>query len=219
MENTIYLISADQPADERFLARFLPLVSQSRAERTARLRNGMAKKTGIYGEVTARCALRSFEHLHRLPEPAIGENGKPYFPDMPGVHFNISHKGRFAAVALSSRPVGIDIENTAVPGMHAIKKFTPSESEWVLRQDSEIRFAVVWTRKEAYLKYTGAGLTRPLDSVDVLSGPESGRIWTKRHGELMISVCGEALDGFPRIEILGEDELEEWASCLRTVEK
>ena len=43
--------------------------------------------------------------------PAYTPHGKPYFPEHPDVHFNLSHTAGAVLVGLSDRPVGVDIEH------------------------------------------------------------------------------------------------------------
>ena len=38
------------------------------------------------------------------------EKGRPYFPDLPEVHFSIAHSGDMAICAVSDVPVGVDIQ-------------------------------------------------------------------------------------------------------------
>jgi 4'-phosphopantetheinyl transferase len=89
-------------------------------------------------------------------------------------HFNLSHSGDTCVIAISTRaPVGVDIE--AVRDRSNLERlvsarFAPSEAHGVLRHEGEERrraFYRVWTRKEAYLKATGLGLSAPLESFAV----------------------------------------------------
>jgi 4'-phosphopantetheinyl transferase len=94
-----------------------------------------------------------------------GRFGKPYIADGSICHFNLSHSGGMALIALSSQcEVGVDIELTTDLEMApelAAQHFCADElSEWsalpaALRMDS---FYKVWTRKEACVKATGWGL-------------------------------------------------------------
>ena len=54
-----------------------------------------------------------------LPPLARTERGKPYFPQFPGLHFNLSHSGQLTLCALSHLPVGVDIEQLR-PHIHDI---------------------------------------------------------------------------------------------------
>jgi len=90
-----------------------------------------------------------------------------------GIRFNVSHSDGLALVALArSREVGVDIERVRRVDADAIAaRFFSVPERVALRQlGQHLRaeaFFQCWTRKEAYLKATGAGLTAALDDFDV----------------------------------------------------
>ena len=55
-------------------------------------------------------ALQQAHGFAALPPLARTPLGKPYFPQYPGLHFNLSHSGPLTVCALSTLPVGVDIE-------------------------------------------------------------------------------------------------------------
>lgn len=102
--------------------------------------------------------------------------GKPYFadPELEGIHFSVSHSGRYWGCAFESFPIGFDLEDQSrgkllegkdrrPPRYEAIAKrfFAPEEYELV-RANGREAFYSLWVRKEAYLKYTGEGLASGL---------------------------------------------------------
>lgn len=106
-------------------------------------------------------------HMAEIPESLLyGEHGKPFSSD--GVFFNLSHSGRFSALALHEHPIGLDIEKIAPVRRAAERALTEKEHCWMLQEDSANRFAFLWTRKEAVLKCTGDGLSRSMRSFSVL---------------------------------------------------
>ena len=123
-----------------------------------------------------RHALRRCGRAERMPL-LKGAEGKPYVA-LPDFYFNLSHGGDFAVIAYSDREVGVDVE-TVEPSEHRLRVsrrfFTDAEQEEIFAEgeaNAALRFARVWTAKEAYVKYVGCGLTVPLDSfsVDVARG-------------------------------------------------
>ena len=83
----------------------------------------------------------------------FNQNGKPA---LDFCFFNISHSGDFAVCTVSDFPVGVDIERKG--GFKVRERymlFSPWESEYVNKFDSENRFYTLWTRKEAYIKAKG----------------------------------------------------------------
>lgn len=95
-----------------------------------------------------------------LPPIAIGEKGKPYFPDS-SWHFSISHTKHHAFCALSRKEVGIDAEelDRRVHLKLADKIFSPDERAQYDAAPDKIRaFLTFWVLKEAQAKLTGEGL-------------------------------------------------------------
>jgi 4'-phosphopantetheinyl transferase len=106
---------------------------------------------------------------------AYGARGKPRlaFPEAP-LEFNLAHSGRFAMYAfVSGCELGVDIEEVRpIPDQENIVRrfFSPEEcEEWLHLEPSERdeAFFCCWTRKEAYIKALGNGLSMPLDSFRV----------------------------------------------------
>ena len=112
--------------------------------------------------------------------------GKPRLADaVSGVipEFNMSHAGDLVLIALSyGRRIGVDVEKirpTDDFSVIAESHFTPAESAFLFRHapaDRARAFFRCWTRKEAYIKALGKGLSIPLNSFDTLiDGGRSGR--------------------------------------------
>jgi len=101
-------------------------------------------------------------------KPAIESTGKADHT----LSFSVTHtRGMVACAIAAGRPVGIDVEQTdRLDGLQEIadRCFTREEAGY-LRASPEhtrdIRFVELWTLKEAALKATGEGLSRPLDTV------------------------------------------------------
>jgi 4'-phosphopantetheinyl transferase len=114
--------------------------------------------------------------------PGCGEqHGKPRTPDLPGVHFSVSHCAGAVAVAVGADgPVGVDVEE--------VGRYEPAELDRLAddvlaaeeraelarlpSRDRAVGFTTYWTRKEALVKATGDGLGVRLDGV-VVSPPST----------------------------------------------
>jgi 4'-phosphopantetheinyl transferase len=103
------------------------------------------------------------------------EDGKPQLASG-ALEFNTSHSGTKAMVAVARVPVGVDIERIEpIPEdeFGALVEFvlSPSEAaELMTLPEGErvVAYYRVWTRKEAYVKATGEGISRrPLPEVVV----------------------------------------------------
>ncbi len=127
--------------------------------------------------IASRASLRACLAHYLEVEPrdvsfAYSEEGKPKLDPvghaMP-IEFNLSHTRGLVAIALSRNcRVGIDVEKSR-PVLDELeiaeKFFSPAETEELRSlSDADRRFAFLccWTRKEAYAKATGLGLSETL---------------------------------------------------------
>ncbi|MEU6113459.1 4'-phosphopantetheinyl transferase superfamily protein [Streptomyces sp. NPDC047117] len=119
--------------------------------------------------------------LTRLPCPGCGgPHGRPAVAGPAGaaVHFSLSHTGGLALLGLAARPVGVDVERVPDVGLvrDAAGALHPAEQEELAALPEAERaaaFARCWTRKEAYLKAIGEGLSGDgLGSAHLGTGPE-----------------------------------------------
>lgn len=136
--------------------------------------------------VTARGILRSILSRYLAVPPqdlqfGYSPTGKPSlaYPKVePPFCFNLSHSEQLALYAVArKREVGIDVEKICLEhdceGI-AERFFAASEQAALNQLSSERRhqgFFNGWTRKEAFLKATGQGLTIPLDQLVVSLTP------------------------------------------------
>lgn len=119
-------------------------------------------------ELLARAAAE-YWGLEPLPEIKRTKAGKPYFPEVEGRTFNLSHSGELALCALDQKAVGVDIQ--------VVKQWRPrlpcrvcSEQElaWLGSGDGFWpRFTLLWTLKESRVKCTGEGLRERISEIRV----------------------------------------------------
>src|SRR3954470_14747281 len=101
-----------------------------------------------------------------------GSHGKPQLAGSP-LHFNISHSGAVALIALAHVEVGVDVELPRARRTDAIARrfYAPGEIERLFAiEDAAARadaFFRLWTCKEAFLKVTGEGLSRSTRSYEI----------------------------------------------------
>ena len=171
-----YLIFDDMTqCNEQEIARLLPLVSDQRREQALAYKH-------LFGQF---CCLKSYELLMQLlassssrtPEagfstPDTGrrtpDTGFPLFlyneygaPRLEyGPYFSISHCKHAIAVAISEKPIGIDIEHIRAAKPELVER-TMNEQEqneiWAAASP-DIAFTRLWTQKEAVLKMQGTGI-------------------------------------------------------------
>ncbi len=137
-----------------------------------------------------------------------GEHGKPYLSDADDFHFSISHAGEYVVLVTDDQPIGIDVEKVQIRESVARRFYSKREQEEirVMQKADEkqgggnraaIAFTKVWTGKEAYLKYTGNGITNALAEIEVLDPV----FWRTEHvyfagtpiadGTYYVTICSE----------------------------
>lgn len=154
--------------------RLLTFISTEKRERIKRFRVKSDAQSTLVGDILVRaeiCQLMGCKNNDLIF--STNKYGKPYIENIPGVHFNLSHSGHYVVSALSSEPVGIDIE-TIKPIDIAIAKrfFTQDEYKYIhnSKNGNELtRFYEIWTMKESHIKWEGIGLSKPLNSFSVLN--------------------------------------------------
>jgi len=162
--------------------RLAHLLSPDERERAARFVFAVDRKRFIVARGTLRWLLGAYLDV---PPPALRFDytayGKPSLASPQGgpqLCFNLSHSGELALIALAwERRVGVDVERvcqelhytTLLPGI-----FSAREQLALAALPEERRrraFYDSWTRKEAYLKARGEGLSYPPDRVELSLGP------------------------------------------------
>jgi len=135
--------------------------------------------------IVGRGFLRAILGHYLNTEPAqikfkYGSQGKPALETdfNGGLHFNLSHSGNLVLYAIARRrDIGIDVEAIrSLEDMAQIAKrfFSPAEYATLCAlpvEEQPTGFFNCWTRKEAYIKAIGSGLTQPLDEFDVTLAP------------------------------------------------
>jgi 4'-phosphopantetheinyl transferase len=147
--------------------------------------------------------------------------GKPDLGEGCKLHFNVSHSGGLIVFAFTwDLELGIDLEKVRhIRDIDAIahRFFCPEEAALVLGAPEDQRallFHTCWTRKEAFIKATGDGLSTALNSFQVHLDPtapasmvhvnfdyEEGGRWTMQSLELAAPYVGALCYRSPRRSI------------------
>lgn len=96
------------------------------------------------------------------------------------IHFNISHSGEIALLAVSRVPVGVDIEKVVAVAAD-VKELArvvcnSSEAQCLVSMPSDLvvsYFYRIWTKKESYCKAVGSGIGRDLTTIRATVTPGS----------------------------------------------
>ena len=163
--------------------------SEDRRTRAGDCRKDTALRCLVAGALLAYAAKQA-----GIKEYTVAKNqyGKPYLPNRPDFHFNLTHSGHYAAIVWGDGPVGIDLEilqsRDSLPRL-AKRHFTAAEQEYAR---TTAGFYEIWTAKESWLKFLGTGINRPLNSFCTRSPELSGLLKTFFPEEdCCLTVCSE----------------------------
>ncbi len=150
-----------------------------------------------YHYINARSWLRIVigKYLQKYPvffQFGYGEQGKPWLKNEEGnphsLRFNLSHSEGVVLCALAWEcAVGIDVEALRYEDSYdkvAENFFSKNEQlalQTVAPELQQTAFFNCWTRKEAYLKARGDGLTFPLDTFDVSLQADEPKLISVHH--------------------------------------
>lgn len=142
------------------------------------LRNILAYYLGLEAS-----KLRFVYNSHGKPELAKGYGYK-------SLAFNLSHSHELGLIAVAwDRQVGVDLEmiRSNVEREQLAERFFSKREVSDLRSvPDEMReraFFACWTRKEAFIKARGQGLSLPLDQFDVSLNPQNPPVIFAIHGD------------------------------------
>ena len=127
---------------------------------------------------------------------AKGEHGKPFFTLLPKIHYNISHSGKYVMCLFAGEEVGIDIQiHKKVNYERILERLVPADMvrEILEADDMEKAFFAQWVLREAYIKWTGEGLSRDMRTISMDEGSHmlldmedgySGAVWAMNPMEI-----------------------------------
>ncbi|WEG19172.1 4'-phosphopantetheinyl transferase superfamily protein (plasmid) [Alkalihalophilus pseudofirmus] len=119
--------------------------------------------------------------------------GKPFLTGISDIYFNVSHSAEWVVVALSTARVGIDIEEIKMLDYRSIAEryFSNIEAKDILKKKDNQQleyFYILWTLKESFVKNSGWGLSKPLNSFSITINKknayvlnDNGQISTEYH--------------------------------------
>lgn len=177
----VWQFSLDRTAAE--LDQFAVLLSDDEHQRAARFLRPELRERFTAGRGLLRLILSRY--LELAPESlefAYNGYGKPTLAGRAapaGLEFNLSHSGGLALLGLAlGRAIGVDVEvvrdNVRCESL-AERFFSPEEVADLISlpaADRRLAFFRCWTRKEAYIKALGRGLSVPLDGFRVSLLPD-----------------------------------------------
>ena len=147
MEIQVYTLPVDRELGEKEREKLLDMMPLFRRQRLVRTRESkQIQALCAYGLL--RYALERQYGYACLPPMAIAEEGKPYFPDLPKVCFNLSHTEGAVLCALHDRAVGVDVERHRAAAQTVLHYYHITETG---------EFWNMWVHREAIAKCRGKG--------------------------------------------------------------
>jgi 4'-phosphopantetheinyl transferase len=187
--------------------------------------------------IAARGCLRTIlsRYLKTPPEKirlGYNDHGKPELATSSAptqlVHFNVTHSRGLALFAFTRLgEIGVDLEHISLDfaGVDIARRFFSSREVACLEKlPGEMQpraFFNCWTRKEAFIKAKGVGLSLPLDQFDVTLAPaESAAIlrtaWDENEAALWSL---RTIDAGPAYAAAVALRAHDWRLCLWQVEE
>lgn len=148
----------------------LSQLSEQRRQQALRFRHELGQRQCAAAYLLLCKALREQYGITEQPIFSYGEHGKPSIVGHPDIHFNLSHCSQAVVCAVSSQPVGVDVE-TIRHFKEPLARYTMNDDELSLITASsapDVEFVKLWTKKEAVLKLLGTGIRNNMK--DVLVG-------------------------------------------------
>ena len=172
----VFLVHLDRIRDTLAL---LPLLDDAERRRASRFHFAADSRRFIVSHAALRLILAEYAEVAG-PQLIFETNrhGKPALLQDDKLFFNLSHSGELALCCVTAvGEVGIDIEcRRKIDGEALAQRFfSDDESAALARLPADRReqwFFSCWTRKEAYIKAKGLGLSLPLDQFSVQCAPD-----------------------------------------------
>lgn len=198
----------------------LNMISQERLERAEIFTDNKRQERFLIAErLASEFASMNFGIPVSYFSGGVGE--KPYLKDYPDISLSRSYADNYLVIgAEQDYEIGVDCEKIKDFDRNMIKYFfTHNEQKYIESSESmNTAFALLWTRKESYIKCMGRGIDYPINTIDVTPTKNTGSINNVKpvfidndeidkyfinsyiFEELVISVCSECNDAFPPIK-------------------
>lgn len=154
---------------------FLPILSSEEQEKAKKFHFPIDQKKYMISHGMMRQLISSYISCHPGEiRYHVNAFGKPeLITPSNTIHFNLSHSEKLGALAISTSPIGTDIEHIkSLEDYVALTRhfLSAQESKYFERlsnAEQHLAFYRAWTRKEAYIKAIGMGLSYPVEQVTI----------------------------------------------------
>lgn len=190
----VKLVFVDTSCEFSRYEKYLSFLPNERLEKISRFRFDKDKILSLFSgllictEASKQMGIKSNEIQFEY-----NEHGKPSIKNFPEFYFSVSHSGNCVAFVSDTSPIGIDTEIISDARIEIAKRFfSENEYKYILESKNQNNtFYEIWTKKEAYVKLIGTGLSTPLSSFDVNDEKFSNHFYTKQISEYMLSIFSE----------------------------
>ena len=166
-------------------------ISEQRREQVLKFKHEQGQRLCVLAYQLLKQGLREEYGIDENPVFEYNEHGKPSIVGHPEIFFNLSHCKEAVVCAISSEPIGVDVESIRV-FKESLVRYTMNDDEIQEIESSDdpartfIRF---WTMKEAVMKLSGEGIRN--DMKTVLKGTEQIETVVNQEKKYVYSVVFE----------------------------
>ena len=176
-EKVVHLWRIELNQSDGLVSRMRQMITADEIERANRLRYYRDQRRYILAHAALRQILAGYIQVY--PQQIVFRStafGKPHLAGSQAdqLYFNLSHSGEIALLGVACRPqIGVDVETIRpIDDLMSLARNCFSTNEYqqldVLSDSQKLAvFFTIWTRKEAFIKAIGDGLSYPLDQFEV----------------------------------------------------
>lgn len=181
---SFYWMDTQKLENEAFFLRYYEMLSPARRKKVDSCVTMQDKRLSLAAGILMDRGLSAYGLCERSAVVLYKENGKPWLPQYPDIHFNLAHSGSRVMAVFADMETGCAIEQIQKADLHLAKKFfTPKEYAYLMEQEEGAlrneTFCRLWVLKESFLKAVGGGALFPPDSFEMTISPR-GKIGVRQ---------------------------------------
>ena len=144
----------------------LQTIPEQRRIYALRYRHEIDRRLSVKAYLLLCEGLKKMYGINERPQFEYSPNGKPLLTDYPNIHFNLSHCNEAVICVIDNRPIGVDIESIRSFDDDLLEYTMNLQEQQIIKQstDPKIEFTRYWTMKEAFLKWSGIGISNNLQN-------------------------------------------------------
>ena len=167
----IYIMTNTEEIDANIIEKFAKIMPKDRKEKYYKIKEKNKKTNYVLAYIILWFALEKNNISTTAPRFKYEKNFKPSLIDNNKVFFNISHTKSAVVCAISSNPIGVDIEKKRNISIKLAKKIC-TKKEYLMfskAKDKNYTFFFIWTRKESFCKKNGNSIFTNFNKINSFS--------------------------------------------------